>query len=77
MIDVNYKGTWRCMKHEINQMRAQGGGTIVNTISNLGVFSLRPGLGAYASSKGASHVLMRVAALDYIKGGHSNQRHQP
>jgi NAD(P)-dependent dehydrogenase (short-subunit alcohol dehydrogenase family) len=27
---INLRGVWACMKHELRQMRAQGGGAIVN-----------------------------------------------
>ena len=33
---VYVKGTWLCMKHELQQMLAQGGGTIVNIASVAG-----------------------------------------
>ena len=33
LIDINLKGVWLCMKHEISQMLRQGGGAIVNTAS--------------------------------------------
>ena len=36
IIDINLKGVWLCMKHEIVQMLKQGGGAIVNTSSILG-----------------------------------------
>ncbi len=40
MIGVNLKGVWLCMKHEIVQMLAQGGGRIVNTGSVAGLIGL-------------------------------------
>src|SRR5215475_4761736 len=30
VIDINLKGVWLCMKHEIPQMLKQGGGSVVN-----------------------------------------------
>jgi NAD(P)-dependent dehydrogenase (short-subunit alcohol dehydrogenase family) len=39
MIAVNLKGVWLCMKHELPQMIAQGGGAIVNTASIAGLIS--------------------------------------
>src|SRR5271165_4530010 len=33
MIEVNLKGVWLCMRHELPQMQAQGAGAIVNTAS--------------------------------------------
>ena len=37
MIAVNLKGVWLCMRHELPQMQAQGGGAIVNTASIAGL----------------------------------------
>ena len=37
LIDVNLHGVWRCLRHEVAQMRKQGGGAIVNTASILGL----------------------------------------
>ena len=37
VIEVNLKGVWLCMKHEIPQMIEQGGGAIVNTASIAGL----------------------------------------
>jgi NAD(P)-dependent dehydrogenase (short-subunit alcohol dehydrogenase family) len=37
VIDINLKGVWLCMKYEIIQMLTQGGGTIVNTASIMGL----------------------------------------
>src|SRR3989440_6619429 len=40
MIAVNLKGGWLCMRHELPQMEAQGGGAIVNTGSVAGLIRL-------------------------------------
>jgi NAD(P)-dependent dehydrogenase (short-subunit alcohol dehydrogenase family) len=69
MLAVNVTGLWLCMKHEIAQMRSQGGGIIVNTISNVGAHSTRPGLAAYAASKSAGATLTRTAAVEYAPEG--------
>jgi NAD(P)-dependent dehydrogenase (short-subunit alcohol dehydrogenase family) len=37
VISINLTGVWLCMKYEISQMLQQGGGTIVNTASIMGV----------------------------------------
>jgi len=70
---VNVKGVWLCMKHELRQMLAQGGGAIVNS-GSIGSFS---GMSferygdsastAYIASKHAVIGLTRVAAMDYAK----------
>ncbi|MCX4526922.1 MULTISPECIES: SDR family NAD(P)-dependent oxidoreductase [unclassified Streptomyces] len=67
--DVNLNGTLHAMQQEIVHMRANGGGVIVNTSSNIGYHGRRPGLAAYATSKAAVSTLTRVAALDHIKDG--------
>jgi NAD(P)-dependent dehydrogenase (short-subunit alcohol dehydrogenase family) len=38
---INLRGVWACMKHELRQMRGQGGGAIVNC-SSLGGWSGSP-----------------------------------
>lgn len=68
-IEGNLKSTWLSMKYEIQQMLAQGGGVIVNIGSNIGVYSVRPSLGAYAVAKAGVQTLTKAAALDYISAG--------
>jgi NAD(P)-dependent dehydrogenase (short-subunit alcohol dehydrogenase family) len=62
--NVNLRGTFVAMKHEIAQMLKQGGGTIVNTCSTLGLIGLG-GFVAYCSTKHGVAGLTKVAALDY------------
>src|SRR5947208_3490512 len=50
MIAVNLKGVWLCMRYELLQMQAQGGGAIVNTASIAGLAG-RPTSAAYAAPK--------------------------
>jgi NAD(P)-dependent dehydrogenase (short-subunit alcohol dehydrogenase family) len=66
---VNLTGVFLTMKHEIIHMRANGGGAIVNTASNLGAHMRLPFLGAYAASKAAVSALTRAAAREYIADG--------
>ena len=40
MNDINMRGVWTCMKHELRQMRAQGSGAIVNCSSLGGLVGL-------------------------------------
>lgn len=67
-IDVNLKGTWLCMKHEIRQMRAQQNGTIVNMSSVLGLRGIA-GSAAYVASKHGVIGLTRTAALECASDG--------
>lgn len=68
IMNVNVKGVWLCMKHEINQMLKQGGGAIVNTASVAGLVGapLQP---IYAASKHAVVGLTKTAAAEYGRAG--------
>lgn len=67
-IAVNLKGTFLCMKAEIAQMLAQGGGAIVNLSSIAGLIGF-PGLSSYVASKHGVNGLTKNAALEYAKQG--------
>lgn len=68
-IDVNLKGAFFCIKHEIRQMLSQGhGGAIVNTAS-IGGLKFIPNFGAYAASKSGLIGLTKTAALEYADRG--------
>ena len=66
ILDINLRGTFVCMKHELAQMVRQGGGVIVNTSSGAGVRGVAGGT-SYAASKHALIGLTKSAALDYAK----------
>lgn len=66
MTDVNLKSVWMCMKHEIIQMLAQGGGTIVNTASIAGLIGLKRATG-YVAAKHGVVGLTKTAALEYAE----------
>jgi NAD(P)-dependent dehydrogenase (short-subunit alcohol dehydrogenase family) len=68
MIAVNLKGVWLCMKHEIPQMLAQGGGAIVNTASIAGLAGL-PTSSAYVAAKHGVVGLTKTAAVEYAEAG--------
>ena len=66
ILNVNVKGVWLCMKHQIPQMLAQGGGAIVNTASVAGL-GAAPKMSIYAASKHAVLGLTKSAAVEYAK----------
>jgi len=68
VMSVNAKGTFLCLKYEIDWMVKNGGGAIVNLASAAGLIGF-PGLGPYAASKHAINGLTKNAALEYSKLG--------
>jgi NAD(P)-dependent dehydrogenase (short-subunit alcohol dehydrogenase family) len=67
-ININLKGVWLCMKHELTYMLKQGKGAIVNTASVAGLIGF-PGLPAYVASKHGIVGLTKTAALENAKTG--------
>ncbi|HXX85652.1 MAG TPA: SDR family oxidoreductase [Casimicrobiaceae bacterium] len=64
IINIDLRGVFLCMKHEIPLMLKQGGGAIVNTSSGAGVIGIK-GNPAYAAAKHGVIGLTRSAALEY------------
>ena len=64
IIDINLRGVFLCMKHEIPLILKQGGGAIVNTSSGAGVIGIK-GSPAYTAAKHGVIGLTKAAALDY------------
>jgi NAD(P)-dependent dehydrogenase (short-subunit alcohol dehydrogenase family) len=67
-MNVNLKGVFLCMKHEIRQMLRQKKGAIVNT-SSVAVFKPLPGFAAYAASKTGLVGLTKAASLEVAASG--------
>jgi NAD(P)-dependent dehydrogenase (short-subunit alcohol dehydrogenase family) len=65
-ININLKGIWLCMKHELPYMLQQGKGAIVNCASVAGLIGF-PGLPAYVVSKHGVVGLTKTAALENAK----------
>jgi NAD(P)-dependent dehydrogenase (short-subunit alcohol dehydrogenase family) len=69
VIDINLKGTWLCLKYEIQQMLKQGsGGAIVNMASVAGLIG-SAGAAAYCASKHGVMGLTKAAALETARSG--------
>ncbi len=68
VMGVNLKGTWLCMKYEIPQMLKQGGGSIVNTSSTMGLLG-GSHMSVYTASKHAILGLTKTAAIEYARSG--------
>jgi NAD(P)-dependent dehydrogenase (short-subunit alcohol dehydrogenase family) len=66
--DINMRGVWTCVKHELRQMRAQGSGAIVNCSSLGGLVGL-PNRAAYHASKHGVIGMTKSAAMDYAPRG--------
>jgi NAD(P)-dependent dehydrogenase (short-subunit alcohol dehydrogenase family) len=68
LVDINLKGIWLCLKHEIKYMEEHGGGAIVNTSSIAGLIGA-PGQAIYSACKWGVNGLTKSAAKDYAKQG--------
>jgi NAD(P)-dependent dehydrogenase (short-subunit alcohol dehydrogenase family) len=66
VVDIDLRGVFLCMKHEIPLMLEQGGGAIVNTSSGAGVKGFPRGA-AYVAAKHGVIGLTRAAAFDYAR----------
>ena len=63
IFDVNVRGVFYGCRAAIPQMKAQGGGVILNTASTAGIRP-RPGLAVYNASKGAVITLTKSLAVE-------------
>lgn len=66
--DINYKGVYLCMKHQLLQMQKQGSGSIVNN-SSIGGLVAGAGRAAYHATKHAVLGLTKSAAVEYAPQG--------
>lgn len=67
-IAVNLKGVFLCMRAQLPQMVAQGGGAILNVSSVAGLLGA-PMMAAYSAAKHGVIGLSKTAALEYAKKG--------
>lgn len=68
VMGVNLRGVWSCMKYELQQMRKQGNGAIVNCSSIGGILG-GPQRGTYHGAKHGVIGLTKSAALEYAAQG--------
>ncbi|MCX5497950.1 glucose 1-dehydrogenase [Streptomyces sp. NBC_00053] len=66
--NINLRGIWASMKHELRHMRTQGSGAIVNG-SSLGGLVGNPGRAAYHATKHGVIGMTKSAALEYGSRG--------
>lgn len=66
VINIDLRGVFLCLKHEIPLMLKQGGGSIVNTSSGAGIRGFKEEA-AYVAAKHGVIGLTKVAALDYAQ----------
>ncbi|OAN75940.1 short-chain dehydrogenase [Sulfitobacter sp. EhC04] len=64
ILNVNLKGTWLCMRAELKQMMAQGGGSILSTASLAGLCGF-PTTTGYSASKHGVVGITKTAAMEY------------
>jgi len=65
---INYQGVWSCMKYELQQMRKQGGGAIVNC-SSIGGIRAGAQRGVYHGAKHGVIGLTISVAVEYARRG--------
>jgi NAD(P)-dependent dehydrogenase (short-subunit alcohol dehydrogenase family) len=68
VMDINLRGIWNCMKFELQQMRKQGSGAVVNC-SSLGGLVGGAERGIYHASKHGVLGFTKSAALEYAARG--------
>lgn len=64
VFSVNIRGVFLCMKYELQHMRVQGSGAIVNCSSNSGLVGV-PGRSAYSACKHGILGMTKCSAIDY------------
>jgi len=68
LMAVNVRGVFLCSKYAIPVMKANGGGTVVNTASVVAAVGIG-NRAAYCASKGAVAALTRAIAIDHVGDG--------
>jgi 2-keto-3-deoxy-L-fuconate dehydrogenase len=68
LFQVNVKGVYNCLQAAIPQLRAAGGGAIVNMASVAALVGI-PDRFAYSMTKGAVYAMTLSVAKDYLRDG--------
>lgn len=68
VLNIDLKGVFLCMKHEIKAMLATGGGAVVNTASTTAQAAI-PYAAEYIAAKAGVIGVSRAAAVDYAQQG--------
>ena len=76
ILNIDLRGVFLCMKHEIPLILKQGGGAIVNTSSGAGVIGIK-GSPAYTAAKHGVIGLTRVGGPRLRRAEHPHQRRLP
>jgi NAD(P)-dependent dehydrogenase (short-subunit alcohol dehydrogenase family) len=66
VMDINVKGVWLCLKHQVPALLQNGGGAIVNMSSVAGLIGMA-GIPVYIASKHAVVGLTKSVALEFAK----------
>ena len=69
VLGINLKGQYLCGQVVGRHMAASGGGSIINTSSQLGEGAATPNRAHYLTSKGGSRMLTRAMAIDLAPHG--------
>ncbi len=69
VININLKSVFLCLKYELQQMRQQNSGAIVNVASIFGQVSIGAGSASYTASKHGVVGLTKAAALENATNG--------
>lgn len=68
-LEVNLTGTFLALKHEIRAMLRNGGGSIINNASQLGVVGIAGGVAPYVAAKHGVVGLTKAVALELAQSG--------
>jgi NAD(P)-dependent dehydrogenase (short-subunit alcohol dehydrogenase family) len=66
-LEIGLKSVWLCMKHELRQMVAQGGGGAIVNTSSVNGFRGSPNAAPYAAAKAGVISLTTAAAAEYAR----------